>query len=75
MIRALGFKNYKEYLQSFLWFQRRDLMIELYPRCYSCKKPATEVHHLTYKNIGNEGKRDLITLCRNCHKKKHGVKK
>ena len=74
MIKSLGFKNYKEYLQSYLWYERRDLMLRLFPKCSKCNKKATEVHHLTYDNVGNEGKRDLLCLCRKCHKQIHGVK-
>jgi len=74
MINSLGFENYKEYLKSSLWYERRDLMLSLYPFCYVCKGKAEQVHHKSYDNIGNEGKRDLISLCRKCHKKIHGVK-
>ncbi len=74
MIRALGFKNYKEYLQSSLWYQKREFFLKLNPKCKKCRKESTEVHHISYENIGNEGGRDLMALCRKCHKKIHGVK-
>lgn len=31
-----------------------------------------EVHHITYRNIGNEDVyKDLLTLCRSCHRNVH----
>ena len=31
------------------------------------------VHHLTYKNVPNEKKEDLITLCFFCHSLSHDI--
>jgi len=39
--------------------------------CQYCGGEATEVHHLTYENIGNEPLEDLIAICRLCHKDQH----
>lgn len=71
--KSLGFKSYKEYLESYLWQEKRLFILKQFPICYKCKKKeATEVHHLNYKRVGNEGVRDIVTLCRNCHKTEHG---
>ena len=46
-------------------------------RCVMCGSKGTqtnklETHHITYRNIGNEDVyKDLVTLCRNCHKDVH----
>lgn len=72
--------EYKAYLQSDKWAeiceQRRR--IDRY-RCCACGCAGTqvnplEVHHLSYKHIGNEETRiyeDLVTLCHSCHKLIH----
>jgi hypothetical protein len=33
---------------------------------------VTEVHHLTYKHLGDEFLFQLLGLCRNCHARLHG---
>ena len=37
--------------------------------CCVCGKEATEVHHLTYDNFGQEKMDDLVSLCHKCHRK------
>jgi len=60
------------YLKSKEWKEKRDLVMEFYNyKCTDCNNRATDVHHLTYKNIFKEKFDDLIPLCRNCHNKKH----
>ena len=40
--------------------------------CEKCgKRPATEVHHLTYLRVFNEFPSDLVALCRQCHAEIH----
>jgi len=40
--------------------------------CQGClEAPATQVHHRTYNNIGDELLYQLISLCRPCHEKAH----
>lgn len=36
------------------------------------KKQFLQLHHLTYKNVGNESFEELIRICFNCHGKIHG---
>jgi 5-methylcytosine-specific restriction endonuclease McrA len=69
--QALGFDSYQEYLESYIWKDRQKLMLKMYPKCYKCRKKATCVHHKTYKNVGEEKQRDLLTLCWSCHEEVH----
>lgn len=66
-------KYYREvYLFSDEWREKRDLIMDYYGNiCQDCNEKATEVHHLHYKNIFKEKFKDLIPLCRSCHKKRH----
>lgn len=65
--------QYIMYLQSEQWKSKRLLALERDKWiCQSCKHSiATEVHHLTYKNLGNEDLDDLISYCKKCHLSKH----
>jgi len=66
-------KNEKErYLNSAKWKNKRQQVLnrDNYA-CQSCGSIATEVHHLHYRNFGNEPLDELISLCRECHEKIH----
>jgi len=39
---------------------------------WKCPNEGTDVHHLTYENIGHETLEDVILLCRDHHKTEHG---
>lgn len=67
-------KYYREvYLFSDEWKEKRNLIMTYYNNtCQDCKKKATEVHHIHYKNIFKEKFEDLIPLCHLCHEKRHG---
>ena len=67
--------SYQEYLKSEQWQQlrrkvlRRDLHI-----CQGClAQPASEVHHTTYGHVRSEFVFELVSLCRDCHRRLHGV--
>lgn len=63
-------KDYLDYLQSSKWQEKRIERLKMDNfRCCRCGSPHdVQVHHLTYKNIGNENVyEDLITLCDSCH--------
>jgi hypothetical protein len=64
---------YKEvYLTSKEWKNKRDRIIKRDDgKCRSCKNPATEVHHIHYRNVYNEKDKQLISLCRKCHETVH----
>ena len=72
------FKDYNEYLKSKEWKQIRDLyFIGKSKKCIVCgSKKYINLHHKSYKRLGgiNEIK-DLITVCRSCHKKIHDIEK
>jgi len=72
--RGMGFKSYQEYLQSYLWKNKRDWIIKTMGSG-GCQKCGTynylEVHHLNYKNVGSESSEDVIVLCHKCHMKEH----
>ena len=65
------FRNYHEYLNHWLWFEKRDCFLSIKPLCEVCNRKSVLVHHKTYENIGNESQRDLMALCWNCHTNIH----
>ena len=66
-------KVYDIYLKSDQWRSKRQAVINSQLNiCAKCKSaPISEIHHLSYDNIGNEHDSDLIGLCRSCHKSYH----
>ncbi len=62
--------NYEKYLQSTLWFNKRnESKARANYRCQLCNSPERlEVHHRTYERLGNELPEDLTVLCNDCHK-------
>lgn len=66
-------KWYKIYLESEKWIKKRNTALKLSNyECSRCKsKKNLEVHHLNYKNIGEESQNDLFVCCRSCHKYFH----
>ncbi len=66
--------NYYEYIQSNEWMYTAE-RIKIQRRCQECSsEKRLEVHHLTYKNLGNEQPDDLLVLCHRCHSKKRPKK-
>lgn len=70
--------TYIIYLQSADWRRIAEKRKEIDGhRCVMCGSKGTqtnklETHHITYRNIGNEDVyKDLVTLCRNCHRDVH----
>lgn len=64
---------YVEYLKSPQW---QDIRQRVFERCCGicegCEKNmATEVHHLTYDNVGNELLFELVGVCKSCHDRIH----
>lgn len=62
-------KEYKRYLGSKVWQDKRKEALEYYGNCCSqCKTTENlQVHHLHYRNIRNEKMADLSVMCRKCH--------
>ncbi|MDE1484738.1 HNH endonuclease [Xenorhabdus bovienii] len=64
---------YSIYLKSSTWRDKRELVLrrDNYT-CQGClRKKATQVHHLTYENVGDELLFELVSLCDSCHEKAH----
>lgn len=64
-------KKYREYIASPEWRKKREhAIVRAGFVCQNCKvsKRELEVHHLTYRNLGNESPHELIVLCHSCHK-------
>ena len=61
--------QYTEYLKTGHWQQKREQAIEFWgERCMVCdSQEALNVHHRTYRNLGNEHILDLVVLCADCH--------
>lgn len=67
--------EYKQYLESREWRDRRAKVLEFYgSKCALCGNGKNlQVHHKNYKNIFKETTDDLIVLCRECHSRHHGI--
>jgi len=66
--------EYFKYLRSESWKERRkELLEEANHICEKCGEKATQIHHLDYKNLGEEMLGvDVIAVCNKCHKEIHG---
>lgn len=62
-----------DYLKSDAWQRKRYLVLKRDNwRCVYCGARATQVHHLKYaKNIGREPIDWLVSICNECHQKRH----
>jgi len=76
--RELGAKRYKKtdyssYMQSPKWQEIREIRLFVDSnKCQSCGNgEQLQVHHITYKRLGNEDIDDLVTVCKQCHKELH----
>ena len=72
----VDFKSaYIHYINSEAWNKRRQLILERDNHiCKYCNKnSATQVHHLSYLNLGNESDFELLSVCSSCHKIIHDV--
>lgn len=67
-------ERYEKYLQSPEWAEkRRFVFLRCNWQCEGCLiGQATEVHHRSYKNFGNEFLFELRGLCKTCHDRFHG---
>jgi Zn ribbon nucleic-acid-binding protein len=65
---------YNNHLKSERWREiRKEVLDRDKHTCQKCNsEKATDVHHLSYKNLGNEPLDDLISYCRDCHENVHG---
>ena len=69
--------KYKDYMRSEQWKAKKQERIAIDKGCCMCGRPldkikSVQVHHITYKNLGNENVlTDICTLCGSCYKKTH----
>lgn len=68
-----GQEWYDKYLKSEDWFHKKKLVLKRAKSvCEGCgEAKATEVHHLTYDNVGAEFLFELVAICRPCHERYH----
>ncbi|MBS3904782.1 MAG: hypothetical protein KGZ39_05605 [Simkania sp.] len=57
--------NYHRYIQSTAWqLKRLEYQLSKKPQhCLICHDEHYQLHHITYKNLGNEPLEDLMPLC------------
>lgn len=65
--------DYDNYLQSPQWRNKRqELFNERGKKCEHCGATTQiHVHHIHYRNLGNEKLEDLMVLCKSCHEEEH----
>jgi len=66
--------GYTSYLKTKHWKLTRERMYNSKYKyeCYCCShKYKLQLHHKSYKTVGNENLTHLIWLCSNCHTKIH----
>jgi len=60
--------DYYEYIQSDEWAEKSKAIRSSILKCQLCGAATDlQVHHNSYKNLGNEPPEDLIVLCKSCH--------
>jgi hypothetical protein len=67
-------EDYNKYLRSKHWKKTREkALIRADYQCQLCasKDSVLNVHHNSYERIGKEQDKDLIVLCRPCHRRFH----
>lgn len=71
-------RKYADYINSAEWSRKRSRVMmrarqgAAFPMCEGCgDRPATEVHHLTYQNLGEEFLWELAAVCDHCHERLH----
>ena len=71
--------EYKDYIQSDGWQNTRKRYREskLQKSCYCCGTDGEvlDLHHKSYKTLGNENLTHLCRLCRYCHTMVHELAK
>jgi hypothetical protein len=71
----LGAAYLSEYLKSPYWQAVRTRALQRAGGCCQrCRRQSRrlDVHHLTYRNLGQERESELMVLCRECHEAEHG---
>lgn len=65
--------KYREYIKSEEWKKLKHGYFKRHlKRCAACRGDhRVGLHHITYKNLGNERDEDLVPLCWDCHTDYH----
>lgn len=66
--------DYQRYMRSAAWKRKRRQVLERADgKCerWNCHREPTEVHHKTYKRLGDERLSDLEAVCWHCHTDEH----
>jgi 5-methylcytosine-specific restriction endonuclease McrA len=73
---AAWWARYDDHLASNKWQRmRRIIFARDNETCQGClSRPATQVHHLTYRNVCEEFAFQLISICDICHQRFHEKK-
>ena len=75
--RTVSRSEYHDYMRSEKWQEtRRRWFASKYKKiCYVCgnRNGPFDLHHRTYKNLGNERLMDLVLVCRECHQLIHAM--
>lgn len=63
-------QRYRDTLNSARWKGLRDYAVAASDGlCTVCwRRPATELHHLTYEHVGREGLNEVRPICSDCHR-------
>ena len=71
VLKQIGFESYSDYRKSPLYARIRARVFKQWDTCV-CGKPATQIHHMSYKRRYLEGRgkihKFLVPLCDECHK-------
>lgn len=72
-VKRYGFDSiYSRYLKSPDWKDKKRKVIKRDRCCRLCgSTKSLQVHHIHYKNVGDEPLEDLTLLCKSCHSKFH----
>jgi hypothetical protein len=67
----LGYATYAEYLRGPEWATIRAKVLIDGAKCYVCDRPATQVHHGSYRPMDLSGKclDKLYPICGGCHRR------
>ena len=65
--------HYQNYINSLAWRNKRQQYFDskLPQKCLVCDSRTVDLHHRTYKRLGNEWLNDLVPLCRQHHDECH----
>jgi hypothetical protein len=72
-LAALGYCSYREYLEGPEWAETRTRYRSSgkLQSCLVCRAPNVDLHHRTYRRLGQERLDDLVALCREHHELVH----